>query len=156
MRSWKACLWLLGGLALSGLVLMLIYVPVSELPVYPKLARQDATLGHITRGLHFWLAQIAVAAVLVHSVCAFFVKTNWSRSGWITLLALMTGLFWFTGFLLPWDNLAFWMQSWLRGISAQAALWVVYWTHTLVLSLLMLPLLLVYIRRMRRDRASSA
>ena len=51
--------------------------------------------------------------------------------------------------LLPWDQLALWMQSWLRGISAQNALWSVYLTHTLALSLPMLPLLFVYVRKRR-------
>ena len=140
MRSLKVCLWLLALLTLSGLLLMFCYVPSAAPPAVPASS-----------------TQFAVAAVSAHLVRTIFVKTNRRRTGWAVVLVLLTGLLWFTGFLLPWDQLASWMQrSMLPNISAQGALWSVYWTHTLILSLLTLPFLLVYVRRTRHDLVPSA
>ncbi len=156
MWSLKAYLWLLAVLTLSGLLLMLCYVPSAATPASPAPSA-GMSLGYVSRGVHFWAAQIAVLAVLAHLVRTIFAKTNRKRAGWALLLFLLTCLLCFTGYLLPWDQLASWMQQeLLPHISAQNALWSVYWTHTLVLSLLMLPFLLVYVRRTRRDLALPA
>lgn len=155
MWSLKAYLWLLAALTLSGLLLMSLYVPSVALPDVP--ASPGVSAGYVARGVHFWTAQLALLAVLAHLAHTIFVKTNRVYIGWVVALALMTGLLWFTGFLLPWDQLASWMQQlWLPSISAQNALWTVYLTHTLALSLLMLPVLFVYVRRTRRAPAVSA
>ncbi len=155
MRSLKVYLWLFALVALSGLLLMFFYVPSAAPPKSPAPST-GVSLGYVLRGVHFWAAQFAVLAVLTHMARTVFVKTNRPRSGWVVALVLLTGLLWFTGFLLPWDQLAFWMQRWLPGISAENALWAVYRTHTLALSLLTLPLLFVYVRRTRRDPVPSA
>ena len=156
MIALKAYLWLLAVLTLSGLLLMLFYVP-SAVPVTPSAAGAGVSAGSVLRGIHFWAAQFAVLAVLAHLGNTIFVRTNRPRTIGTVILVLMTGLLWFTGFLLPWDQLASWMQQlWLPNISAQNALWSVYWTHTLVLSLLMLLFLFVYVRRTRLAQVASA
>ena len=155
MTSLKASLWLLAALTLSGLLLMGFYVPIAAPPI-PPAPSAGVSAGHILRGVHFWAAQIIIFAVLAHLARTVFVKTNRKRTGWAICLLLLTCLLWFTGMLLPWDQLAFWMQRWMHGLSAQNALWTVYWTHTLALPALVLPFLLVYVRRTRRDMAASA
>lgn len=155
MLSLKACLWLFALLTLSGLLLMLSYVP-SAAPSAPASPSAGVSLGYILRGVHFWAAQIAVILALTHLGGMVFVKMDRACLGSASALVLLTCLLCFTGYLLPWDQLAFWMQQlWLPNVTAQNALWAVYWTHTLALSLLMLPLLLVHVRRMRRSAARS-
>ena len=75
---------------------------------------------------------------------------------WSAALFLLICLLWFTGMLLPWDQLALWVGRWSLGISARNALMDMYWTHTLVLSLLTLLFLTACGRRMRLDYVASA
>ena len=153
MRFLSAYLWLLAVLTFSGLLLMFLYVP-SAAPLGASVpAPPGASAGYIARGVHFWAAQLGLLAALTLLARTIFVKTNRPHTGWAVALVLMTVLLWFTGFLLPWDQLGFWMHRWLNSLSAQDALWAVYWTHTLALSLLMLPVLSVYVRRTRRALA---
>ena len=145
MRSFRAVLWLGGFLAATGLALMLLYFPEYTQPSHAYPAPAGVTPGGIFRGVHFWLVQLIVLVVLAHLLRVVFVKTNRRRSGWALTTAALTGLFWFTGMLLPWDHLAEWLPTWMGGLLG------VYWTHTLALLLLILPLLIGYSRRMRRD-----
>ena len=150
MRSLYAVLWVMGLLALTGLALMFLYTPESAKPAHVFPAPTGITPGGFFRGVHFrgvhfWLAQLIVLVALAHLMRVVFVKTNRRRSGLALAIAALTGLFWFTGMLLPWDRLTDWLPSWADGLLG------VYWTHTLALSLLMLPSLAVYLRRTRRD-----
>ena len=155
MRSLKAYLWLLAALALSGLLLMFLYVPSAVLPS-SSAPRAGVSAGYILRGVHFWAGNLAVLTVSAHLIRTIFVKTNRRRVGWAMTLVFLTLVSCFTGYLLPWDQLAFWMQRlWLPNIGAQDAVWPVYWMHTLGLSLLTLPFSLAYVRRTHRDLAAS-
>ncbi len=145
MRSLKIVLWMLAFLALTGLGLMLCYVPDRDSSFLMKSGQPIITTGSVFRGLHFWGSNFIVMAVAVHLARTVFVKTNRQRFGGALAIAVLTGLFWFTGMLLPWDQLTYWLPSWACGLRG------IYWTHTLALSLLMLPLLAVYLRRTRRD-----
>ena len=146
MRTLRVCSWLFALLALSGLALMLYYTPAFTPVDTGQPASGVRALGPTLRGLHFWLAQIAVF-VAVFAVCrAFFVKTNWPRAGWAAGVFVLTGLLWFTGMLLPWDQLSYWLAPLFR---PSTGLLTVYWLHTLVLSLPTLVLLIYYVRRLR-------
>ncbi len=154
MTTLKAYLSLLGVLLLSGLVLMPIFVP-SGTPLAHSASGAIVSAGPVLRGVHFWAAPLAALAILAHLGGTIFVKTNRPRRTGAIILVLLTGLLWFTGVLLPWDQLAFWTNGLLRGVTSQNVLWIVYWMHTLALSLLALPFLLIYVRRTRRDPAPS-
>ena len=146
MRTLRVCSWLFILLTLSGLALMLYYAPAITPADTGQPASGVRALGPTLRGLHFWLAQIAVF-VAVFAVCqAFFVKTNWPRAGWAAGVFVLTGLLWFTGMLLPWDHLDFWLAPVLR---PPTGLLTVYWLHTLILSLSLFALLISCIRRLR-------
>ena len=135
MRSLRAYLGTGVVLLLSGLLLMLFYVPHPT--SIPAMSGQSGvTVGGIFRGIHVWAAQLIVLAVLVYVACTVFVKTNHPRIGWAACLAVLTGLLWFTGILLPWDHLA-------------------YWTHVLILTVLLLTLLIFYVRRTRRNLSAT-
>jgi quinol-cytochrome oxidoreductase complex cytochrome b subunit len=104
---------LLGALTLTGLYLMFYYTP------YPATAyRSMKDLGFVvpfglsTRNAHRWAAHAMVFLVTLHMVRVFLSggykaprEANWVAGVglWVLTLALS-----FTGYLLPWDQLAFW------------------------------------------------
>jgi len=72
----------------------------------------DLNFGFMLRSLHRWSAQVMTAAVFLHMLRVYFTgaykeprEVNWLIG--IILLSL-TMVFGYTGYLLPWDQLAFW------------------------------------------------
>lgn len=104
---------LAGLLTLTGVYLMFYYVP------HPDAAWRSmkdlafvVPFGLVTRNLHRWGAHAMVAGVTLHMIRVFLAggykpprEANWVAgvSLWVLTLALS-----FTGYLLPWDQLAFW------------------------------------------------
>ncbi len=144
MRTLRVLFWLFGLLLLSGAALRVWYAPVAA--ASPGGGSSAVSAASITRGVHFWLAQIALLAALAAVGQAFFVKTNRSRAGWAAGMFVLTALLWFTGMLLPWDQLDHWLSPLFH---PPMGLWAVYWLHTLILSLSLLALLIPCIRRLR-------
>ncbi len=144
MRSLRAVIWLAAFLALTGLALMLLYVPNTAASGQAVPAPVGVTPGGIFRGLHFWIAQVILLAAVLHLTRVVFVKTNRRYAAWAVAALALTGLLWFTGMLLPWDRLMSYLPIWAGGLIG------VYRTHTLALSLLLLILLTAYTRRTRR------
>ena len=73
---------------------------------------RDLQFGFFLRSLHRWSAQVMVAAVFLHMLRVYFTgaykeprELNWILG--IVLISL-TMVFGYTGYLLPWDQLAFW------------------------------------------------
>jgi ubiquinol-cytochrome c reductase cytochrome b subunit len=72
----------------------------------------EVTAGRLMRGLHHWGASMLIVIVVVHMVQVFL----WGaykkpREGtWIVgvILLLLTLAYGLTGYLLPWDNRAYW------------------------------------------------
>ena len=150
MRFVTVSLWLFGLLLLSGLALMGWYVPVAG-AAGAGGGSPAVSVGGILRGVHFWLAQaallISLLIAIVAIIAAIFTKTNWLRAGWAAGAFVLTGLFWLTGMLLPWDQLDYWLAPVFRPPSG---LFAVYWLHTLILAVPMLALLIIYVRRLRK------
>jgi quinol-cytochrome oxidoreductase complex cytochrome b subunit len=116
-----ATTWGLGIAALSaflltlitGVLLMFYYKP------YPDVAYASikdihfvVPTGRFMRNLHRWAAQVMVVAVLAHMARVFYTAAyrrprefNWAVG--MLLLVVTLGLS-FTGYLLPWDQLAYW------------------------------------------------
>jgi quinol-cytochrome oxidoreductase complex cytochrome b subunit len=74
--------------------------------------RTNTWFGDLLRNLHHWSANLLVVTVLLHLLRVFFTgghrpprATNWIV-GLVTLLLVLGANF--TGYLLPWDQLAFW------------------------------------------------
>ena len=72
----------------------------------------DINFGFFLRSLHRWSAQVMTAAVFLHMLRVYFTgaykeprELNWILG--IVLISL-TMVFGYTGYLLPWDQLAFW------------------------------------------------
>ena len=106
--------------AISGALLGFYYAPgAGASNGEPALAYNsitfimtDLNFGFFLRSLHRWSAQVMVAAVFLHMLRVYFTgaykeprELNWIIG--IVLISL-TMVFGYTGYLLPWDQLAFW------------------------------------------------
>jgi quinol-cytochrome oxidoreductase complex cytochrome b subunit len=107
--------------ALTGAILAMYYEPSSAInpntgkPVaYSSIEAitNDLTLGWLVRGMHRWGASVFIILLFLHMGRVFlFGAYKYPRElTWITgVLILVTGmLLGFTGYLLPWDQTAYW------------------------------------------------
>lgn len=108
-----ASLVLFASLVASGIYLMFFYVP-SPTTAYAdiQVLQTQVGFGQFMRNVHRWSAHLMVVAVIAHMVKVFYRgaykpprEFNWVVG---VMLLLMTLLLSFTGYLLPWDQLAFW------------------------------------------------
>jgi quinol-cytochrome oxidoreductase complex cytochrome b subunit len=100
-------------LFVSGMYLMFFYHPAVPEAYFDmhKLATQ-VTFGQFVRNMHRWAAHLMVIVVFLHLLRVFYAgayKTP-RQFNWLIGVALLvfTLLFSFTGYLLPWDQLAYW------------------------------------------------
>jgi ubiquinol-cytochrome c reductase cytochrome b subunit len=109
-------LFLLGVQLLTGIVLSVYYVPSSE-SAYDsvRFIMTQVTFGRILRGLHFFGASFIVIASVVHMlrVVIFGSYKKPREVTWITgvLLLLIILGFALSGYLLPWDQRAYWATT---------------------------------------------
>lgn len=113
--------WGLGGLsallvtilAVTGVFLEMNYTPRPETAYLNILAlRSDTWFGDLLRNIHHWSANLLVVAAVLHLLRVFFTgghrpprELNWMLGVAMLLLVLVAN---FTGYLLPWDQLAYW------------------------------------------------
>ena len=113
--------WGLGGAAalmiflqfLTGLLLNFVYDPF---PVQAYLSVQHIQLelfpGRLIRNMHHWTGHFLVVVVCLHLLRVFFSGAYFAPRhrtwyiGLVLLLLVLTANF--TGYLLPWDQLAYW------------------------------------------------
>jgi len=103
----------------TGTVLMFLYVPSVE-RAYPSIKDLEyvVSFGRFLRASHRIAAHLMVAVVFLHMVRVFLTGAyrngvlagqNRTLNWWIGLVMLvLTLLLSFTGYLLPWDQLAYW------------------------------------------------
>ncbi len=104
---------LYGVLVFTGVLLMFYYVPSVERAYTTMKEIQFAVpLGQFTRNMHRWSAHAMVVIVVFHMMRVFYTgaykpprEFNWVVG--VILLVLTLGAS-FTGYLLPWDQLAYW------------------------------------------------
>lgn len=97
---------------LSGMFLTMYYVPDIEnawRSVY--YLQTEVAHGQIVRGMHHWGASVVIVMLLLHTLRVFFQgaykkprELNWMVG--VLIFFVMLGLG-FTGYLLPWDNKAY-------------------------------------------------
>ncbi len=104
---------LFGSLAASGLYLMFFYVP-SPASAYTNIQtlQTEVAFGQYIRNVHRWSAHLMVLAVAGHMGKVFY-RGAYKRPrefNWVigVVLLVLTLLMSFTGYLLPWDQLAYW------------------------------------------------
>jgi quinol-cytochrome oxidoreductase complex cytochrome b subunit len=100
-------------LLVTGVLLMVYYVPSVE-HAYDSVKDISEVVagGRYIRNMHRWAAHGMVVVVVLHLLRVLYTSayTRTRRVNWlvgVTLLC-MTILFSFSGYLLPWDQLAFW------------------------------------------------
>lgn len=112
--------WCMGGLTfflflietITGLLLMFYYRPTAELAYQDIMALREHVPIGIMRELHRWSAHMMVITVWLHMYRVFLTGSykpprefNWNVG---VILLVITLLLSFTGYLLPWDQLAVW------------------------------------------------
>jgi len=120
-------LFLLLALTVTGILLMLYYTP------HPPQAYRNmkdlefvVTFGTVLRNMHRWAAHAMVFVVFLHMCRVFFTgaykpprQFNWVLGVGLLVLTLALS---FTGYLLPWDQLAYWAITVGTNIAAYAPL----------------------------------
>ena len=187
--SWGYSFWLgtisavlFAILTITGGVLMFLYVPsVERAYLSVKDLEYSISFGWFLRGLHRISAHLMVAVVFLHMIRVFLTgafkngaTVNQNRPlNWIIGIALLliTLLLSFTGYLLPWDQLAYWAITvgtniassapvageWTRFVLLggttieQGTLIRFYVLHCFLLPLLMLFLIAYHVWRIRKD-----
>lgn len=163
-------------LFVSGTYLMFFYRPaVPEAYFDMHEIQTGVAFGQFVRNIHRWSAHLMVLVVVLHMLRVFYAgayrpprQFNWVLG--VGLLLLTLGLS-FTGYLLPWDQLAFWAitvgtnvagytpvlgdrarQVLLGGPEVGGdALIRFYVLHIYVLPALLILLLAVHVWRVRKD-----
>ncbi|MFB6173822.1 MAG: cytochrome bc complex cytochrome b subunit [Halobacteriales archaeon] len=103
--------------AISGALLGFYYSPATAgdpSAAYNQITfiMTELNFGFMLRSIHRWSAQVMTGAVFLHMLRVYFTgaykeprELNWLLG--IVLISL-TMVFGYTGYLLPWDQLAFW------------------------------------------------
>lgn len=167
-------------LTVSGVLLMFYYVP-STTQAYDRMLdlRGSVAFGVFLRNMHRWSAHGMVAVVFLH-MCRVFFTASYKKPrefNWVigVMLFLLTLFLSFTGYLLPWDQLAFWAITVGTAIAGyapvfgneirflllgdttvgQEALLRFYVLHVAVLPLAMTLLIAIHFWRIRKDGGLS-
>lgn len=167
-------------LSFTGVLLLFYYIP-STTQAYESIQRISSTVpfGWLIRAMHRWAAHGMVIMVFLHMLRVFFTgaykpprQMNWLVGVSLLLLTLALA---FTGYLLPWDQLAYWAVTigtemahgvplvgegflfLLRGERevGQEALIRFYALHSFVLPLVIGILILVHLWKVRKQGISG-
>ena len=120
-------LFLLSVQLLTGIVLTMYYVPAPD-HAYDSVRyiTDGLVLGRIVRGLHFFGATFIVVAAVIHMlrVVLFGSYKTPREVTWMTgvILLLIILAFALTGYLLPWDQKAYWATTVTINIARSAPL----------------------------------
>lgn len=113
--------------AFTGALLAFNYAPTPG-DAYNSLRYilTEVTGGHLIRGLHHWGASMLIVVVVLHMTQVFLYgaykkprEATWMVGVVLLLLTMAYGL---TGYLLPWDNRAYWGTVVATGIAARIPL----------------------------------
>jgi quinol-cytochrome oxidoreductase complex cytochrome b subunit len=100
-------------LTITGVYLMFFYVP-SATQAYNDILRiqSEVLFGLLTRNVHRWAAHLMVFFVFLHMMRVFYHgaykpprEFNWVVG---VVLLFLTIFLSYTGYLLPWDQIAYW------------------------------------------------
>src|SRR6516164_3264176 len=156
--------------AFTGTILALYYSPSPD-HAYDSVEylMTQVDFGPVIRGIHHWGASAMVVVVLLHTLVTFGMgayKYPREVTWWVGIgLFLVTFAFGFTGYLLPWDEKAYWattvgtnmagavpvigdfLERVLRGGAQLGALTLTrfYATHVLILPMLLMTLVAVHL-----------
>jgi quinol-cytochrome oxidoreductase complex cytochrome b subunit len=167
-------------LTITGIFLMFYYTPSAE-TAYADIEAlsTNVAFGSLVRNLHRWGAHLMVLSVFLHMSRVFYHgaykpprEFNWVVG---VVLLLLTLLLSFSGYLLPWDQLALWavtvgtnMAGFVPVVGAQvkfallagvevsaATLLRFYVLHVLAFPFILVIFLAVHFWRVRKDGGIS-
>ena len=99
--------------AVTGVILAFYYKPDAENAYRSiQLITNAITLGWLVRGMHRWGASVFIILMFFHMARVFLFgaykyprELNWIIGVLLLILGMLEG---FTGYLLPWDQTAYW------------------------------------------------
>jgi len=112
----SATLFVAVNQAVTGILLTIYYVPTPD-HAYDSVQyiTNEVTAGWLIRGLHHWgasamvvLAVLHMLRVILHGAYKFPREVTWWTGVGLGLIVIGFG---FTGYLLPWDQKAFWATT---------------------------------------------
>jgi len=125
-RTWAENNFLccLGGLSfilflvllISGIFLLMYYRPTTG-EAYKSVVEITnlVSMGWLVRGIHFWAGNLMVITVTLHMLRVFVSGAYRPPRdfNWLTgvILFLLTLLFAFSGYLLPWNQISYWATT---------------------------------------------
>ena len=109
-------------LVITGMFLAMYYKPTpAEAYKSVEHIMTEVPMGSLIRSLHHWAANTMIAAVMLHMIRIYFMGAYKKprEMNWVVgiFLLLTTTTFGFSGYLLPWDQLAFWATKIGTGIA---------------------------------------
>jgi len=174
--------WLFVILVISGIYLMFYYVPSVERAFDSvRYIVNQVSLGRFIRNLHKWAGELMVVVVFFHMLRVFYTgayqrprEFNWVIGVFLFLITIM---FAFSGYILPWDQLGYYaakiacniaenvpfvgeqVRQGLLGVSncnnlGQFSLLRWYVIHVFLLPVLMVLLIALHFWRIRKDEFS--
>lgn len=174
----------LGGLSLllimmlivTGIMLMFVYTPSPDTAYSDMVALQsEVAFGQLIRNLHHWSGNLLLVVVFLHMLRVFYTgafrhprEFNWAIGISLLLLVVLAN---FTGYLLPWDQLAYWaitvgtsLLDYVPVVGEQMSLLILggpevsgatlrnfYGLHLAIVPMMILMIVSVHIFRVRRD-----
>ncbi len=120
---------------LTGSILAMYYKPDPD-KAYESIEyiTNDLALGWLVRGMHRWGASVFIILMFFHMARVFLFgaykyprELNWIIGVLILVLGMLEG---FTGYLLPWDQTAYWATVVginLNGTAPFAGPWLAQW-----------------------------
>jgi quinol-cytochrome oxidoreductase complex cytochrome b subunit len=175
--------WGLGGMAVvlvcmlfaTGMMLKFVYQPVPDRAYESIIHLQNNVLfGQLMRNIHHWSGYLLLIIVFLHFLRVFFTGAFYPprQFNWIIGLAMFLAVLAsnITGYLLPWDQLAFWaitictgmleyipgIGGWLQGLVrggsdiGPATLSIFFAIHTAVIPAGLLILMPFHFWRVRK------
>jgi len=167
-------------LTVTGLYLMFFYVPSVSRAYQDILAMSSSVaFGDLVRNMHRWGAHLMVLTVFLHMIRVFYHgaykpprEFNWVVGVLLLFLTLMLS---FTGYLLPWDQIAFWaitvgtqMAQYAPLLGSESSFFLLggievgqntllrfYVLHVIALPLLAAIFMIVHFWRIRKDGGIS-
>lgn len=101
---------------LTGILLLIYYRPTpEEAHKSIQYITAEVHFGWLYRQVHAWGATLMILGVVLHMIRTFFsgAYKKPRELTWVTgvLLFILTIIFGFTGYLLPWNQIAFWATT---------------------------------------------
>lgn len=114
-------------LVVTGAFLMMNYSPSPD-HAYDSVQfiSNSVAFGHLIRSIHFWSASAMVVLIGLHGMRTFFMgaykyprELTWVLGSLLFIFVMFSA---FTGYLLPWDQKAYWATNVGTGIAGEIPL----------------------------------